>query len=164
MGGGYPYVGKRESMSVIKSKRSEGKLGVLTQANNLCVYTVQICKNEKYFPKRDRWIMTQHIVHEALDVLTCVKRANAVNVQTWEDYTYRRGQQVEAYSHAEALLTLLDVAYCTLCIEDERIEFWTGQIINTEKLLMKWRESDRKRYKSILQPAENNSAPVQGME
>ena len=48
-------------MSVIKAKRSEGRLEILTQANNLAAYTVQICKNEKYFPKRDRWIMTQHI-------------------------------------------------------------------------------------------------------
>lgn len=144
-------------MSVIKAKRSEGKLQVLIQANNLCVYTVQICKNEKYFPKRDRWIMTQHIVHEALDVLCCIKRSNAVNVATWEDYKYRRAQQVEAYSHAEALLTLLDVAYITLCIESQRIEFWTGQIISVENLLKKWRESDRKRYKSILRPDQSCS-------
>ena len=144
-------------MSVIKAKRSEGKLQVLIQANNLCVYTVQICKNEKYFPKRDRWIITQHIVHEALDVLCCIKRANAVNVATWEDYKYRRAQQVEAYSHAEALLTLLDVAYITLCIESQRIEFWTGQIISVENLLKKWRESDRKRYKSILRPDQSCS-------
>ncbi len=144
-------------MSVIKAKRSEGKLQVLIQANNLCVYTVQICKNEKYFPKRDRWIMTQHIVHEALDVLCCIKRANADNVATWEDYKYRRAQQVEAYSHAEALLTLLDVAYITLCIESQRIEFWTGQIISVENLLKKWRESDRKRYKSILRPDQSCS-------
>ena len=144
-------------MSVIKAKRSEGKLQVLIQANNLCVYTVQICKNEKYFPKRDRWIMTQHIVHEALDVLCCIKRANAVNVATWEDYKYRRAQQVEAYSHAEALLTLPDVAYITLCIESQRIEFWTGQIISVENLLKKWRESDRKRYKSILRPDQSCS-------
>lgn len=151
-------------MSVIKAKRSEGKLEILTQANNLAVYTVQICKNEKYFPKRDRWIMTQHIVHEALDVLTCIKRANAVNVATWDDYRYRRAQQVEAYSHAEALLTLLDVAYLTLSIESDRIEFWTGQIISTENLLKKWRESDRKRYKAILKPAEEDSKPVSGNE
>lgn len=149
-------------MSVIKAKRAEGKLEILTQATNLAIYTVQICKNEKYFPKRDRWIMTQHIVHEALDVLSCVKRANAVNVATWEDYKYRRAQQVEAYSHAEALLTLLDVAYCTLCIEKERIEFWTGQIISTENLLKKWRESDRKRYKAVLPPAESCQTPEQG--
>ena len=145
-------------MSVIKAKRSEGKLEILTQANNLCVYTVQICKNEKYFPKRDRWIMTQHIVHEALDVLCCVKRANAVNVVTMEDYIYRRAQQVEAYSHAEALLTLLDVAYITLSIENDRIEFWTGMIVGVENMLKKWRESDRRRYRSIL----SDSAPVNG--
>lgn len=151
-------------MSVIKAKRSEGKLEILTQANNLAVYTVQICKNEKYFPKRDRWIMTQHIVREALDVLTCIKRANAVNVATWDDYRYRRAQQVEAYSHAEALLTLLDVAYLTLSIESARIEFWTGQIISTENLLKKWRESDRKRYKAILKPAEDDSKPASGNE
>ena len=101
--------------------------------------------------------MTQHIVHEALDVLCCIKRANAVNVATWEDYKYRRAQQVEAYSHAEALLTLLDVAYITLCIESQRIEFWTGQIISVENLLKKWRESDRKRYKSILRPDQSRS-------
>ena len=151
-------------MSVIKAKRSEGKLEILTQANNLCAYTVQICKNEKYFPKRDRWIMTQHIVHEALDILCCVKRANAVQVATWDDYKYRRAQQVEAYSHAEALLTLLDVAYITLCIENDRIEFWTGQIISVENLLKKWRESDRKRYKAILRPAEQGCPPPQGEE
>ena len=81
-------------MSVIKAKRSEGKLQVLIQANNLCVYTVQICKNEKYFPKRDRWIMTQHIVHEALDVLCCIKRANAVNVATWGGYKGAAGRSL----------------------------------------------------------------------
>lgn len=151
-------------MSVIKAKRTEGKLEVLTKANNLAAYTVQICKNEKYFPKRDRWIMTQHIVHEALDVLCCVKRANAVEVKTWEDYRYRRAQQVEAYSHAEALLTLLDVAYITLCIESERIEFWTGQIVSVENLIKKWRESDRKRYKPTLQPAENSCSAPEGAE
>ena len=145
-------------MSVIKAKRSEGKLEVLTQANNLAAYTVQICKNEKYFPKRDRWIMTQHIVHEALDVLCCVKRANAVNVVTMEDYISRRAQQVEAFSHAEALLTLLDVAYITLSIENDRIEFWTGMIVSVENLLKKWRESDRRRYKNIL----SDSAPENG--
>ena len=151
-------------MSVIKGKRSEGKLQVLTQASVLCAYTVQICKNEKYFPKRDRWIMTQHIVHEALDVLCCVKRANAVQVVTMDDYKYRRSQQVEAYSHAEALLSLLDVAYMTLCIEDERIEFWTGQVVSVETLLKKWRESDRKRFRAVLHTADNSCSAPDGAE
>ena len=108
--------------------------------------------------------MTQHIVHEALDVLCCVKRANAVQVVTMEDYIYRRSQQVEAYSHAEALLSLLDVAYMTLCIEDERIEFWTGQVVSVETLLKKWRESDRKRFKAVLRTAEDSCSAPDGAE
>ena len=63
-------------LSVIKSKRQEGKLQVLTKARELCAYTVMVCKNEKNFPKRDRWILTQPIVGEALAIMSCIRRAN----------------------------------------------------------------------------------------
>ena len=96
-------------MSVIKSKREEGQLLVLTKARELCAYTVTVCKNEKNFPKRDRWILTQPIVTEALSVMSCIRHANSVRVETQQDYDYRRNQQVQAYAHAEALLTLMDV-------------------------------------------------------
>lgn len=55
-------------MSVIKAKRQEGKLSVLVKAREMCVYTITICKNEKNFPKRNRWILTQPIVSEALAI------------------------------------------------------------------------------------------------
>ena len=54
-------------MSVPKGKRTEGKLQVLVELQALCAYTIQICKNEKNFPKRDRWILTQHIVKLAIE-------------------------------------------------------------------------------------------------
>ena len=96
-------------MSVIKAKRQEGQLVVLTKAREMCAYTVAICKNEKNFPKRDRWIITQPIVTEALSIMSCIRRANSVRVETQDDYTYRRNQQVQALAHAEAMLTLMDV-------------------------------------------------------
>ena len=77
-------------MSVIKAKRQEGKLSVLVKAREMCVYTITVCKNEKNFPKRNRWILTQPIVSEALEIMSCIRRANAVNVETKEDYIYRR--------------------------------------------------------------------------
>ena len=42
-------------MSVVKSKRGIGKMLVVTRANELAVYTIRICSNEKNFPKRYRW-------------------------------------------------------------------------------------------------------------
>ena len=133
-------------MSVIKAKRQEGQLVVLTKAREMCAYAVTICKNEKNFPKRDRWILTQPIVTEALSVMSCIRRANAVRVETQEDYTYRRSQQVKAYGHAEALLTLMDVAYEVLNVESDRIQHWTGLVLEVEGLVQKWRGSDRARY------------------
>lgn len=38
-------------MSVRKCDRNEGKLQVLNLSLNLAVYTLQICHNEKVFPK-----------------------------------------------------------------------------------------------------------------
>ena len=133
-------------MSVIKAKRKEGQLLVLSKARTLCAYTITICKNERHFPKRDRWILTQPIVTEALNIMTCLRRANATRVETQMDYDYRRSQQVQAFGHAEALLTLMDIAYEALSIETDRIEYWTGLVLEVEGLLQKWRRSDSSRY------------------
>ncbi len=136
-------------MTVIKSKRQSGKFEILSKVREMCAYTIIICKNEKNFPKRDRWILTQPIVSEALAAMTCIRRANAVKVIEREDYTYRRSQQVEALSHLEALLTLIDLAYAGLGIESTRVEYWTGLILEVEDKLRGWRKSDRERYKSV---------------
>lgn len=137
-------------LSVPLSKRKQGKLETLTRARELCAYTIQICKNEKNFPKRDRWLLTQPIVTETLSIMSCIRRANSVRVETREDYVYRRGQQIEAFAHAEALLTLIDIAYACLNIETERVEYWTGLVIGVEHLLQKWRRSDKTACKHII--------------
>ena len=90
-------------LSVPLSKRKQGKLETLTRARELCAYTIQICKNEKNFPKRDRWLLTQPIVTETLSIMSCIRRANSVRVETREDYVYRRGQQIEAFACAGEL-------------------------------------------------------------
>ena len=138
-------------MTVIKSKRQSGKFEILSKVREMCTYTITICKNEKNFPKRDRWILTQPIVSEALAVMTCIRRANAVKVVECDDYTYRRRQQIEALSHLEALLSLIDLAYVELSIESTRVEYWTGLVLYVEDKLKGWRKSERERYKSIWQ-------------
>jgi len=123
----------------------------------MCAYTIQVCKSEKNFPKRDRWILTQPIVNEALGIMTCIRRANAVRVVLKEDYMYRRSQQIQAYCHAEAMLTLMDIAYVSLGIESRRIEHWTGLVLEVEKLVQKWRRGDKTRYKEFAK--EENQEP-----
>ncbi len=137
-------------MSVPKGCRTEGKLQVLTDLQVLCVYTIQICKNEKNFPKRDRWILTAHIVRHAVDTYSFARQANAVRVATMEDYKLRREYQIRCRTSLEALLGLIEVAYITLSLSGDRVEFWTKSVIGAEEKLSAWRSGDRKRYRDIL--------------
>lgn len=137
-------------MSVPKGCRTESKLQVLIELQALCTYTIQICKNEKHFPKRDRWILTQHIVKLAVDAYALARKANAVRVVTIEDYKLRRGYQVECRSSLEALLGMIEIAYMALALDGERVEFWTKSVMRAEETLSAWRNGDRKRYKDLL--------------
>ena len=99
-------------MSVRKGDRGEGNLQVLNLARNLAKHTIDKCRSEKIFPKNQRWTICKPIMDECLGALTCIRRANAVYVGDESAlWRYRRMQQVQAHSHIDALLTLLDIAY-----------------------------------------------------
>lgn len=136
-------------MSVRTGDRSEGTLGVLNEIRKLGEYTLQICKNEKVFPKSSRWVMAKPIVDECISALSCVRRANAVYVQKETarlDYEYRRSEQVKAHSHLDAMLSLIDLAYTSFGIESSRIEYWTGLVLKADDMLKSWMKSDKERY------------------
>lgn len=116
-------------MAVIAPFREANELDVLTKARQLAEYIFTICKNEKQFPRRDRWMLTADILHEAAHVLAHVRRANAVRVTTAEDYTQRRSEQVAALSSLDALMGYADLAYTVLHLSGDRAEYWTGLMV-----------------------------------
>lgn len=130
-------------MSVPKSRRGQGRLEVLTKALDLVDYTITICKNEKNFPKRDRWILTNRIVEAVLDIAENIRKGNTIRVEREEDFIRRREYQQKATESAEWALTLIDVAYRNIGIESSRVEFWTGLALEVERLISAWRKSDR---------------------
>lgn len=141
-------------MSVRKGERTEGNLQVLNLSMNLAKYTLQICSNEKVFPKKQRWVTTQKLVNECIDAVSCIRRANSVFVKTTEDYLYRRSQQIEARAHLSALLTLIDLSYQAFSIESHRIEYWTGLVYDTEEKLRAWTNSDWTRFGKYIEPVQ----------
>ncbi len=135
-------------MSVPVGKRTESKLQVLHDVKVLASYTVCRCKSEKLFPKRNRWILIKPIVDECLAALSCIRHANATFVRTKGDFIYRHSEQVKAHAHLDAMIDLLDVAYCTIpeFRHNGNIEHWTELITNADKCLKSWTDSDFKRY------------------
>ena len=133
-------------MSVVKGKRTEGKLEVLVALRNLCVHTINVCKREKNFPKRDRWILANPIVKHAVDAYSYARKANSIMVKTEDDFVRRRGYQVECHASLEALQSLLEIAYIESNMDGQSVDFWIGLVMDCEKKLAGWRTSDRKRY------------------
>lgn len=136
-------------MSVVKSKRGEGQLVVLTKASELAVYSIKICSNEKCFPKRYRWCITNKIVDAAVEISNNAVMANSVFVKDEFDYKLRKQYQTKALSSTYALLSMIDMAYRVFGIEAGRIEHWTRLTVEAQTMLRNWRKTDIERYKSL---------------
>ena len=137
-------------MSVPTYKRGEQKLTVLTKAIGLAEYTITICKNEKSFPKRDRWIITNRIVTCALNIAENVRKANTIHVTNDDDFARSREYQQSAMEDAEWMLTLIELAYRNLSLETSRVEHWTDLVVEVETLISAWRKSDRDAYRKKI--------------
>lgn len=134
-------------MAVVKSKRGKSTLETYTKANALAVYTIQICSNEKCFPKHYRWCITSKIVDAAVEINNNITKANSITVKVPEEYKLRRLYQDKALAATYALLSMMDIAYRTFGIEGNRMEHWTGLVMEVQNLLRNWKHSDEQRYK-----------------
>ena len=55
-----------------------------------------------------------------------------------------------AYASCESLLSLLQIVYEQDNVEGRRIEYWTGLVLDVEKLLQAWTQSDWRRYTKMF--------------
>jgi hypothetical protein len=115
----------------------------------LAEYTITICSNEKNFPKRYRWCLTNKIVDTALEIMNDVNTANSIYVSTKGDYELRRHYQTNALAYTARLLGLMEVAYIKFNIPDKRIKYWTQLVVDARELIKKWRKSDSDRFKNF---------------
>ena len=136
-------------MSVPKHLRRKGNFDVITKAEALVKYTLEITSNEKNFPKRYRWCLTNRIVESTVNMFSDLVRANTVNVTTKEDKILRRSYQVRALSEIGNLLGLTQIAYDVFNVDPDRAEYWTRLVIAEQDAIRGWRHSDAERYKNI---------------
>lgn len=136
-------------MSVVKSKRGEGRLAVITKANELATYTIKICSNEKNFPKHYRWCITSKIVDAAIEINNYANMANSVYVKDINDYAMRKQYQTKALASTYALLSMMDISYRTFGIESRRMEYWSKLTSEVQTMLRQWRKADIDRYKNL---------------
>ena len=137
-------------MSVPVNQRKQGKLEVCLKAHDLCVYTLQITKNEKIFVKDYQDQLTDKIVQCAMDIHLNVWMANNIRVARPEDYELRRRFQNLALSNCVSLLALIDIAQSAFHLSGKRVIFWSKKVIEARNLIRAWKASDAQRYRTIV--------------
>lgn len=129
-------------MSVLQSKRSESPLSVITKSEDLVVYTLRVVGNEKNFPKRYRWCITNTIVQESKQILRTLTFANSLRIDSEDESRKRVMMQREALAHTFCLLTEINIAYKLFGIQESRIKCWVALIMEIQRLIKAWIKSD----------------------
>lgn len=133
-------------MSVPKTKRGTSKLKVITESRRLAAYTLKITQSEKNFPKRYRSFVKDEIVTVATDISKHIYKANSIRVTTEDDYARRRASQQEAIDLTYVLLNNIGIWHMVNRIEGNRIDYWSGLIMEVQRLLRSWKDADFQRY------------------
>lgn len=133
-------------MAVVKSKRGENELDIITKSRELAVYTIRICTNEKNFPKRYRWCVTNEIVKSANIIHSNINKSNEVFVKDRSDYELRKRYQNIALAEIGSFLGNMDIAFELFGVDADRVFHWTGLVIDVRTLLRNWKKSDDKRF------------------
>ena len=129
-------------MSVPVSKRNENQtLKTLLLAMDLAYYTIKICCNENVFSPKYKNAVTDDLIRLAKDIYRNLRTANGIKVETAEDLKLR------AKADCDTLIAELDIAKRVFHLSSRRVVYWASKTMECREYIMKWRESDVKRFK-----------------
>ena len=135
-------------MSVPVSKRNENQtLKTLLLTMDLAYYTVKICCNENVFLPKYRNAVTDDLIRLAKDIYINCRTANGIRVATRADLDLRTGYQLRAKADCDTLIAELDIAKRVFHLSGRRIMHWAGKTMECREYIMRWRESDVRRFK-----------------
>lgn len=130
------------------SRRNENQtLKTLLLTMDLAYYTVKICCNENVFLPKYRNAVTDDLIRLAKDIYINCRTANDIRVSTEEDLKLRCGYQLKAKADCDTLIAELDIAKRVFHLSGRRIVYWAGKTMECREYIMRWRESDIKRFK-----------------
>lgn len=134
-------------MSVPVHERKESELSFLVKAEKLQYLTNQIVMNDKYVPKRYRYIWTQEVFKLAINIFEDARRSNIIYPKTKMEYDRRTELLINAETNAEALLSQIAFAREVFNIPNGLLKEWESTCISTKRTMRKRRNEDAERFK-----------------
>lgn len=133
-------------MSVPKYRRSENKLQAIIDTVNMSKYAIQMCENEKIFPKKTRWTLCNRIIDECINAVCSVRAANKIKVVDEETLAKRSDLQFDALLSFETLCGILTIAHDLYSIPVDKIEHMSALLLQAEEMVAAWRRADKAKF------------------
>ena len=137
-------------MSVRKEDRKGQHLPVIDKSRLLIDYTYDRIKDNKIFPKSQRWLLPKNIWDNAIGIRSSILHANSIRVESRREAEERLLYIKEAFGYVENLESLIDFCNIKGLISDERADHWESLVDDTVKQLNGWLKEERERYKEFL--------------
>lgn len=129
-----------------KEKHTSAKTPALRKTDELTEWLLRKLCNEKYFPKRSRWLISGKIADLVNDFAVNVFRANEIKVVTQKERDARHYYQTMAIANLMALDVKMNQAQRILDISPDSLEHYAALVNDCRALLLAWMNADNKRY------------------
>lgn len=130
-------------MSVPKSRRTD-KSDVCYLAGQIEYKAIKMTMNEKYFPKRARFIISNKLIESAMNIAANFYAANAIYPTSQEKLTLREQYQQVGKSNIVALEHQLNLSNKLFNIPSAVLEDIFSDITEMKKMYPNWVKAGRK--------------------
>lgn len=135
-------------MSVPESWQKDGKMKVLVKAQQLTIYTVKICCNQKIFLPEYQNALTNDIIRTSKNIFIYCWTANGIRVGAdTEKKKERQKLQEKAILECNNLLAMMQIAQKLFHLKLKRVKYWGEKTVEVKGMIRSWKEADQKRFK-----------------
>lgn len=150
--------------NVLVRNRSKSEFQYIYNAVQIREYITSIIMNEKYFPKRYRFIFTvpieelcRKMVQAANSYRLCGESLDTVDEDTYKIlYTRRINALKDILESCENILAEFHVARKQFYIKSNVYEKVVGQIVDEQELIEELYDFEKERYAKFLKKHKNN--------
>lgn len=141
-------------MAVRKGDQEQGKLTAIDASRLLISYTYDRV-HDKTLPKTDRWLMAKTIWDDASKARQYIVIANSIKVENREEAEDRIFKEKLAIGHLDSLAASLDVLHIKGIISDDRMDYWSKLVYDTQNLTKGLMKANKTAYKRFLKEDNN---------
>jgi len=134
---------------VLKSNRGQSSVQFLETANELRLYTIQVCSK---FPKHYTFPIKVDLIACATRIRSCVKRGNSIFPVYASDYEMRRKEFVQAKAELYDLISQIDDAYnlfAKSCLTEKQVIYWLKLVDDEINLLTGKIKAEKEKYGNL---------------